>query len=440
MQLDDLPLVNSKDIKVLFTKEEAIILSIRDCKGYVLNDLAFKIFKLINGKNNIRKIISSIIKIKRIDKKEIINILKELKEEGFIYFRFISRKESKLNENFFTFLNKWSLEKKIPYYLTIELTKKCNFNCIHCYLEKKNIKKELSFNEIKRVLKEASEMGVSFLGITGGEPFLRKDIIPILEYAAEQKFIMYIKTNGSLITEKEVEKLKDLPIMGIDISIYGSNREEYKRVTGSAIGFDKTMKSLSILEKTSIPITLGNVLLKENFKSANKIRKIANRMGFNYGNNKNIIPIEGKNFESLNHVCSIDEYLKCNAFKVDSDTAKEFLKLKADIKEESSLCGAGHFSIVINSFGDIYPCVEWRESCGNIRKKSIKEILNSSKKLKWIKSLKFKDFKNCHNCELNTVCGLCTYRALNCEDWVKEQARNFKKIIETYAKKDNLSK
>jgi len=91
-------------------------------------------------------------------------------------------------------------DKKIPLMVTLEVTKRCVNNCIHCYLPEthqgKIQKKELTFSEIERTLDELKDIGTVFLNITGGEPVLRKDIEKIIKKAVKNNF--YVKLFSSL--------------------------------------------------------------------------------------------------------------------------------------------------------------------------------------------------------------------------------------------------
>ena len=97
--------------------------------------------------------------------------------------------------------------------LDIELTKLCNLRCLYCYAapgEKQ--KNELSFEELKRTIDEARELGLQTLTLTGGEPLLDKKYFAIAAYAHECGLSVLLFTNGTLITKKVAQKLLELEV------------------------------------------------------------------------------------------------------------------------------------------------------------------------------------------------------------------------------------
>jgi len=87
----------------------------------------------------------------------------------------------------------------------LHVTSHCNFNCIGCYSyeEERNSKPHMSFDEVKQAIHKLSLQGISKLVITGGEPFMRDDIIDIFKYAKEELGISSLTcfTNGFAETD-----------------------------------------------------------------------------------------------------------------------------------------------------------------------------------------------------------------------------------------------
>ena len=97
--------------------------------------------------------------------------------------------------------------KRIPVSGTIEPTLRCNLRCVHCYIPHDFIEKELSYGEWCQVLDEIVTEGCLWLLITGGEPFIRDDILDIYTYAKKKGMIITLFTNGTLITPKIADYL-----------------------------------------------------------------------------------------------------------------------------------------------------------------------------------------------------------------------------------------
>ena len=105
------------------------------------------------------------------------------------------------------------------YSVIFEITPKCNFNCVHCYLHDHHCSDELSYGEIVEIIDILYEKEVLFITFTGGDIFTRKDFIDIYMYAKKKGFIIELYTNGALITNKLIEVFKKYPPLLVDISL-----------------------------------------------------------------------------------------------------------------------------------------------------------------------------------------------------------------------------
>ena len=126
--------------------------------------------------------------------------------------------------------------RKFPY-IRMSITDVCNFKCGYCLpngyqVDKSDNRKFLHLEEIKRLGKCFSELGVQKIRITGGEPTVRKDffeIIKVLKFDAGIKKVV-ITTNGYHL-DKKAKSLVDSGLNGINISIDSLDRETFKKIT-----------------------------------------------------------------------------------------------------------------------------------------------------------------------------------------------------------------
>ncbi|MDX1472434.1 MAG: GTP 3',8-cyclase MoaA [Flavobacteriaceae bacterium] len=121
-------------------------------------------------------------------------------------------------------------------YLRLAVTDRCNLRCFYCmpeegikYLPRKEL---LSYEEMERVIAILSKMGVNKIRITGGEPFVRQDLIPFLQRvrALGSELQLSITTNG-ILTGKYIEDLKKLDILKVNLSLDTLDRERFKAIT-----------------------------------------------------------------------------------------------------------------------------------------------------------------------------------------------------------------
>ena len=126
-------------------------------------------------------------------------------------------------------------------HLDIELTERCNNNCIHCYINQpandQEIKeRELSTAEIQGILKEAVSLGCLTVRFTGGEPLLREDFEELYLAARRLGLKVMIFTNATLITPRLAGLLARIPPREtMEVSVYGMRKRSYEAVSRSPL-------------------------------------------------------------------------------------------------------------------------------------------------------------------------------------------------------------
>lgn len=161
--------------------------------------------------------------------------------------------------------------------VTLEITARCNNDCVHCYInlpadDKKAIGKELSTLEIKALVDESVSMGALWFLITGGEPLLRDDFIEIYQYMRRKGLLVSVFTNATLISTEHIRLFKKYPPRVIEVTIYGVTDATYEKVTGKK-HLTAAMKGVDRLVRASIPVTLKSTILRSNFKELDKIAR-----------------------------------------------------------------------------------------------------------------------------------------------------------------------
>lgn len=160
----------------------------------------------------------------------------------------------------------------------LEITARCPNNCRHCYINlpannTEAKKKELSLSEIKRITKQALELGALWCLITGGDPLLRKDFFDIYLYLKKQGLLISVFTNAILIKKKHIELFKEYPPRDIEVTVYGVTKESYERVTRVNGSFAAFMAGLNLLLKNNIRVRFKAMALRSNVKELPEIAK-----------------------------------------------------------------------------------------------------------------------------------------------------------------------
>lgn len=150
-------------------------------------------------------------------------------------------------------------------YLRLSVTDRCNLRCFYCmpeegirYLPKKEL---LSFEEIERLVTLLAGMGITKVRLTGGEPFVRTDLMKLIRKISAVPGItcLHLTTNG-VLTAPYISDLKALGIASVNLSLDTLNRERFKQIT-LRDAFDSVMNTLELLIENQIPVKINAVVM-----------------------------------------------------------------------------------------------------------------------------------------------------------------------------------
>lgn len=329
---------------------------------------------------------------------------------------------------------KYLYEHPKLYHLFLEVTSRCNARCEHCgsscgYEKPKN---EISKEKLMETLKEISEhydASEILLNVTGGEPFLRKDLFEIMDYAVSLGYRWGITSNGILIDEELVNKIVKSKMSTISISIDGlkETHEAFRKVPGV---WDKIIKGIKLmLNEPSIEcVQVTTVANKKNINELEELYKVVLDLGVKYWRVVNCDPIgrakdndeillDPKGYRKLFKF--IYEKRKENKIVVDYGCSHYLgLNMEKEIRDQHFFCMTGLYVGSILSNGDIFVCpnVERRKELiqGNINTDSFVEVWEN----------KFKEFRHerrtscddCLACSHFKYCGGDSFHTWNFDD------------------------
>ncbi len=141
--------------------------------------------------------------------------------------------------------------ERAPLQASIEVTRRCPLECLHCYnnLPMGDVearRRELNKDEHFRLLDELVEMGCFWLLYTGGEIFARKDFLEIYTYAKQKGFLITLFTNGTLISVEIADYLVEWPPFAIEITLYGRTKETYEALTQIPGSYEKCLRGIEL--------------------------------------------------------------------------------------------------------------------------------------------------------------------------------------------------
>ncbi len=269
---------------------------------------------------------------------------------------------------------------RIPKALIISVTIKCNLNCTGCYSRGRQADKELSLEEIDRLINEAKALGIFLFLISGGEPFLKDSILDVL--CSHNDVLFWIFTNGTLFDKTLADSIKKCKNIFPFFSIEGFKKEtDNWRGQGT---YDKLMSAMHLSKERNMQFGFSTVLTNRNINTVTQDKFIESMIkeGCKAGIFLDYKHIDRNLPDSFS--CSEEKksYVK-NA--VDKYSKKDdILLVHQDSWEmiEGGCCGYGRGILHINSEGFIEPCPMARIPGDNIREKTLKDILKEKSFLK----------------------------------------------------------
>lgn len=151
-------------------------------------------------------------------------------------------------------------------YLRLAVTDRCNLRCFYCmpeegmhYLPKHAL---LSFEEITRLVTAMTEMGISKVRITGGEPFVRNDLMQLLHSLTSINGLheLHLTTNG-VLTAPFIPELKAMGIASVNLSLDTLDPVRFRAITRRD-EFDRTLRTFDALLAHDIPLKINAVVME----------------------------------------------------------------------------------------------------------------------------------------------------------------------------------
>lgn len=173
-------------------------------------------------------------------------------------------------------LKDFQLGKK-PTGSLLEITSKCNFSCIYCYLGYRTEEKDMSFNDIKKVIDILSKSNVRQVTLTGGEPLLHPNILNIVKYSSDKGLIVHLCTNGYLLSEDLAKKLAKNGLTQIQTDIIYTESSLHDELRGKKDSFEKAGEALINAKKAGITTVATIVLNQKNKGVINGIIQYARK-------------------------------------------------------------------------------------------------------------------------------------------------------------------
>ena len=297
----------------------------------------------------------------------------------------------------------------------IIVTDNCNSRCITCNMWRNKSTNELSLTEIQDILTQFKDMGIVSTGFEGGEALLRNDFPQIIEKAHELGFEQIgFTTNGLLLTRSKAEELIKNGLTGIVVSIEGIG-ETHNFVRGIKGAYKKSMRALEELvdlrdsKYPELSLCMGTLLMQPTIDEIIPLVNLAHRLrvGFSLqliddspfcfeGIDRTILWIEeqSKLDRLINELYTLKKVN--SALKSYPHSRLEYARRYfSDPRRADIPCYLGYLLINIGAHGEVYPGCLSLGSVGNLRDKSLKDIIKSQEYKNRVQAMFRKECPGC---------------------------------------------
>jgi len=273
--------------------------------------------------------------------------------------------------------------RKWPIYVHYGITHRCNLLCRMCKIyQDANEEEELSLYQVERTFDFLKRLGVLYVSIGGGEPFLRKDLIPVIELIVRKGLVVRLLTNGTLVDEKSVKELSLIGLREVSVSLDTLDCFKQAYICNSEGVWEKTVHSIDLFSrffpKNTRFLLINTVVSPLNIKELPELSKFAKKKGYFIS----FIPIESDEMpqfmftqtehkwidESYDYLIKIKKSGKSNIFNSSLflEKSRQFLKFK----KCNWQCDAGKLYFSINPRGEFSICHRYKPSYRFLEKTS----------------------------------------------------------------------
>jgi len=304
-------------------------------------------------------------------------------------------------------------QRRIPLSGSLEVTRRCNLRCVHCYLGprlgiQESESAEMETSGMLDIIDEITDAGCLYLLLTGGEPLLREDFPRIYRHAKERGLLVTVFSNGTLISEKILGLFLDLPPHEVEISLYGATAQTYEKITGVRGSFEKCIRGIKLLTDNHIRVNVKTILMTLNKDELSAMENMAREFGVRFRFDAAISPCLEGDRTPLSFRVAPEEV-------IDSEFAdpekvrrwKEFFEESKDhvLTDDLYGCGAGVTGFHIDQGGNLLPCLMVSDVSYDLSKTGFLAGWNDM--IGKLKGKKARTDFICRGCEKINLCGYC---------------------------------
>ena len=308
--------------------------------------------------------------------------------------------------------------------LAINLTRRCNLACAHCYLDANTLRRgdgdELTTREVEALLEDVAALGHgTMVVLTGGEPLLRRDLETLIRHGSGLGLPMVIGTNGMMLSERRVQSLKSAGLLGLGISVDSLHAHYHDRFRGQHGAWAKTMAGIEHCRRNGVDFQLHFSVTEANANELPSMVDFAQNCGARalnvfflvcVGRGQSMVDLTPERYEGL-----LVDLIRAQADHPDlivrPRCAPHYKRIAHQLQPQAAInrisgreadgCIAGVHYARVNHRGGVTACPYIEQEVGTIRNVAFSAL--------WAEA---EDFLGLRTPVLGGKCGACEYRML----------------------------
>jgi radical SAM protein with 4Fe4S-binding SPASM domain len=384
---------------IYFYRFDSELMDLQDQK--ILHPNTAILLTFFNGLNSTEEIKSAMGNIFGIHEIELSNAFDRFTSQWHPFMIDVSTKVRSENPNDFIIpAQKIDLTMTIcesPLYLGISTTKKCMANCVYCYADRSGADKndEMDAPKMMDILQQAKNMGVEYIMLSGGDPFMRSDIFRMIEFAIRSNIAIQLSTKKPLSVD-EISKLKDIGLSAIQLSVDCADDKTSEIMTRMPHHASRQLKAIERLRSMDINVSTNSVVTNLNIEKIPELLKRLSILGVSpirlsqyirsaYNHSDDLFVTPESSLKLREHVNEFNSHNSVNKVTfsnlVNDSIASENEKMESFLNRGQ--CSAGRLSFMILANGKVTPCEQLpcdnRYILGDVNESTLQEIWDSFK-------------------------------------------------------------
>lgn len=295
--------------------------------------------------------------------------------------------------------------------LHLDLLYQCDLDCAHCYLDDK-AKRLLPTSFWRDVIDQAAELQVFTLLLSGGEIFLRRDLLDIVAHARSRGLFVHLKSHGGHIDADVARKLGDLGVSSVWVSYYAADAEVHDAITTRPGSHAATRAAMIHLRDAGVPVIAACAVMQHNRDHWRGVLRECEELGVFVRLNGELYAAHSGAQFPRDIALALEDQVAVEAAQLDRQGEGCEVPSASNAWGAEKNCAAGHLALYVSPEGDVTPCVTWPEPFGNLaRGDRLADLWRSSPRLTAIRAMRKADRAICASCAVRDDCDFCAGQA-----------------------------